>query len=90
MEWISVSEQEAPKTGKFLFSYHYGIGIGEWANTFQHRNGDSFLTDVKKYILILWPSEILQGCDPMEWDNGKMIEMEVHWMPLPNPPEKDG
>lgn len=86
MEWISCKNQSAPKNGKFLFHYHQGIGLGEWSSTYEHSNGDSWLTNVQKYLLIIWPSDILHGDSPFEWDEGFMIDMDVKWMPLPNPP----
>jgi hypothetical protein len=86
-EWISVKDKPAPKEGKFLFKYYYGIGLGEWAQCYTIFNGNSERTH-QAYILILWPSEILDGKDPFEWNEEYMIEMEVSWMPLPKQQEK--
>ena len=83
MDWISVEDEAAPKKGKFLFSYHYGIGLGQWGQCFTTINGNSERTH-EAYILILWPSEILEGEKPFEWDEEFMKEMEVSWMPLPD------
>jgi len=91
-EWISCKDSLAPKKGKFLFHYCYGIGLGNWDRIYHFQNGGhSFLSDECKYILVLWPSELKEGCEnfPMQWNENKMIEMEVSWMPLPKPPVKD-
>lgn len=84
MEWFECKHTPAPKKGKFLFSYHFGIGIGEWGQCYTTINGNSERTH-HAYILILWPSEILEGDVPFEWDEEYMIEMEVSWGPLPQP-----
>lgn len=87
MEWIKCSDQPAPKVGKFLYSYHCGIGLGEWGQCYTINNGNSERSH-KEYILILWPSEILDGNDPYTWNEEKMVEMDVSWMPLPESPKE--
>ncbi len=86
MKWISVKHLLPPKKTKFLFSYHYGIGLGEWGQCYTIINGNSERTH-EAYILILWPSEILNGENPLQFDEKKMIEMEISWMPLPEGPK---
>ena len=83
--WISVKDKPAPREGKFLFSYYYGIGLGKWGQCYTTRNSNSERTH-EAYILVLWPSQILDGQSPFQWTEEIMIEMEVYWMPLPNPP----
>lgn len=82
MEWISCKDELPPIDEKFLFHYHCGTGIGEWAYTYPVIEGHSIATD-PKYLLILWPSEIVAGESPLEFDDRKMIEMDIYWMPLP-------
>lgn len=82
-KWIKCIDLPAPKDGKFLFSYHYGIGLGEWGQCYTVINGNSERTH-DAYILILWPSEILDGLDPIEFSEEKMIEMNVKWMDMPS------
>lgn len=85
--WVSCKDELPPKKGKFLFSYHCGIGLGCWDQCYTIINGNSERTH-KAYILILWPSEILDGNDPFCFDEEKMKEMEMFWMPLPEPPKE--
>lgn len=85
-EWISVKDKAAPKTGKFLFYYHCGIGLGCWTQAYTTINGNSERTH-KCYFLVLWPCDISENDgEPMQWSDDKMIEMDMYWMPLPNPP----
>ena len=87
MEWIDVNDLLPPKNIKFLFNYYCGTGIGEWGQCFTVTNGNSERTH-KCYILILNPSLLVGNQEePFEWDEKKMIEMEVSWMHLPKPPE---
>lgn len=86
--WIKCSEQMPPKDAKFLFHYHYGIGLGNWGNHYKIINGNSERV-FDGYCLILWPSEINQGQSPFQWTEKDMLEMEVSWMPLPEPPDED-
>lgn len=83
MEWIDCKSEFPPKKGKFLFKYHYGIGLGEWGQCYTIFNGNSERTH-EAYILILWPTEILDGREPFQWKEDYMIDMEVFWMPLPD------
>ncbi len=85
-EWISVKDKPAPKNGKFLFHYHYGIGLGSWGQAYTTINGNSERTH-EIYFLVLWPRDVSEE-EPMEFDEKKMIEMEVSWMPLPAPPDE--
>lgn len=89
-KWISVKDKAAPKKDKFLFSYHYGVGLGNWSQAYTTFNGNSERTH-EIYFLILWPMDISENNgEPMQWTEEKMIEMDVMWMPLPKPPGKDG
>lgn len=83
--WIKCSNRLPPKDCKFLFSYSYGIGLGNWSHAYQVIQGNSERID-EKYILVLWPSEINDGDSCFQWDEKKLIEMDVSWMPLPKPP----
>lgn len=83
MEWISVKNQPAPKEGKFLFSYHCGVGLGAWGQAYTTIQGNSERTH-KLYFLVLWPMDISDDGEPFQWDESKMIEMDVYWMNLPN------
>jgi hypothetical protein len=86
MTWIKCSERLPPKNRKFLFHYHYGIGLAQWEQSYEIINGNSERQD-KKYLLILWPSEINDGSSEVfQWDNKTMVDMKVSWMPLPEPP----
>jgi Protein of unknown function (DUF551) len=85
-KWISVKDQMPPKDKKFIFSYHYGEGLGQWGQCYTTINGNSERTH-ESYILVLHPSEISDGNDPFKWDEEYMIYMEVKWMQLPKPPE---
>lgn len=86
--WIKCSDRMPPKTGKFLFHYWAGIGIGNYGHTYKIINGSSERSN-DKYILVLWPSEISAGFTcPYEWEEKDMIEMEVSWMPLPDGPHE--
>ena len=87
MEWISTKHKLPPKEGKFLFSYYYGIGLGEYGQCYTTINGNSERTH-KCYILILWPSEIEEGREPYKWDEEKVKEMDLYWMPLPQSPKE--
>lgn len=88
-KWISVKDKAAPKKDKFLFSYHCGVGLGNWSQAYTIFNGNSERTH-EIYFLVLWPMDISENNgEPMEWTEEKMIEMDVMWMPLPKPPEKD-
>lgn len=90
MEWISVKNKEAPKTRKFLFYYHCGIGLGNWGQAYTCINGNSERTH-KSYFLVLWPMDISENDgEPMQWDEKKMIEMEMYWMEIPKPPCQAG
>ena len=88
-EWISVKDLPARKNNKFLFSYFGGIGLGCWGQAYTTINGNSERTH-EAYFLVLNPCDISedQG-EPFEWDEEKMIEMEVSWMALPKPPLTD-
>ena len=86
-EWIKCSDRLPPKLGKFIYNYYYGIGLGEWGQCYTIINGNSERTH-EAYILILWPHEILDGLFPYEWNDERMIEMEVNWMPLPDAPNE--
>lgn len=86
MNWIKCKNALPPKDCKFLFAYYFGIGLGVWAQCYKTVNGNSERTH-EAYILILHPSDILNGDDPFCWDEKYMIEMDVSWMPLPKPPE---
>jgi hypothetical protein len=79
MEWISVKTCLPPKNGKFLFRYHYGVGLGNWGRCYKIINGNSEY-DQEKYILILWPSEIVAGERPFEWDEEYLTKMDIEWM----------
>ncbi len=81
-EWIKASDMMPPKDCKFLFSYYYGIGLGEWGQAYTIINGNSERTH-ESYILILHPSEINDGELPFVWKEDKIIEMQVKWMNLP-------
>ena len=87
VEWISVKDKLPPKDSKFLFSYFYGIGLGQYGQCYEILNGNSERTH-NGYILILWPTEILDGSSPMTFEEDQMIEMEMHWMPLPYRPDQ--
>ena len=87
-KWISVKQEMPPKDKKFLFSYHCGEGLGEWGQCYTVFNGNSERTH-EAYILILWPSAILDGNEPFCWSEEKLIEMDVKWMLLPKPPRND-
>lgn len=87
-EWTSVKEQPAPKEGKFLFSYHCGVGLASWAQAYTIINGNSERTH-ECYFLVLWPQDISENDgEPFQWTEEKMIEMDVSWRPLPEPPEE--
>ena len=81
MEWVSVKEKLPPKNEKFLFRYYYGIGLANWGKYYKIINGNSEYAG-EKYILILWPSEIVAGEIPFEWDEEYIKYMEVEWMSL--------
>ena len=81
-KWVDCKDEMPPKDKKFIFSYHCGEGLGQHGQCYTIINGNSERTH-HAYILILWPSEILDGNDPMQFDDEKMIEMEIKWMPLP-------
>jgi len=85
MYWISCKDNLPPKDKKFLFSYHYGIGIGQWGQCYTVINGNSERTH-EAFILILHPLEILDGSEPFQWNESYMKEMNVSWMPLPKEP----
>ncbi len=86
--WISVNDKEVPKTGKFLFSYHCGIGLVSWGQAYTTVNGNSERTH-EIYFLILWPQDISENNgEPMQWNDEKMKEMDVYWMPLPEMPNE--
>lgn len=87
-EWISSKDQHPPKHEKFLFSYEYGIGLGEWGLCYTEINGNSERTH-EAYILILWPSEINDGNCPMTFHTYQIVEMDFLWMPLPLPPKHE-
>jgi hypothetical protein len=76
--WFDCKETPAPKEGKFLFHYDHGIGLGQWGQCYTTINGNSERTH-EAYILILHPSEILDGSEPYCWSHEKMIEMGVSW-----------
>lgn len=87
-QWIKCSDILPPKKGKFLFHYHCGIGLGSWGQAYTLINGNSERTH-KIYFLVLWPMDISENSDePMRWNEEKMIEMEVSWMPLPEGPKE--
>ena len=88
MNWNSVKSIPAPKNEKFLFSYDYGIGLGQWGQCYTVINGNSERTH-EAYILILHPSEILDGAEPFCWDHERMVSMDVYWLPLPRFMESD-
>ncbi len=75
-----------PKKGKFLFNYYYGTGLGNWDQAYEIINGNSERID-EQYILVLWPSEVNSGISCFQWDEKKMIEMDVSWATLPEPPQ---
>lgn len=81
MKWIDCKIQLPPKDRKFLFSYHCGIGLGEYGQCYTISHGNSERTH-KAYILILNPSDILAGEDPFTWNDEKMIEMDVKWISI--------
>lgn len=89
-KWISVKDNAAPKEGKFLFHYRCGLGLGEYGSRFEDINNNSeYAGDC--YHLVLSPQEVNPNsryCDVMEWDDDKMIEMNVFWIPLPHPPQE--
>lgn len=88
MKWISVKNQPAPKKGKFLFHYHCGIGLGSWGQAYTTIYGNSERTH-EIYFLVLWPMDISENNgEPFQWNEEKMIEMEVKWMPLPEAPKE--
>jgi hypothetical protein len=88
-EWIKCSTKMPPKQEKFLFHYDFGTGLGDWGQTYEIINGNSERRD-ERYILILWPSEVLESSmNIFEWNEEKMIEMEVYWQPLPIPPKDE-
>lgn len=87
-KWISVKDEPAPKKEKFLFSYYYGVGLGAWGQAYTTINGNSERTH-EIYFLVLCPMDISENeSEPMQWNERKMIEMDVFWMPLPAPPEE--
>jgi Protein of unknown function (DUF551) len=88
MQWIKCSDRLPPKDTKFLYSYHCGIGLGQWGECYTVIRGNSERTH-HAYILILHPCEILDGNDPWSCDEKTMIEMEMSWMPLPEVPNVD-
>lgn len=81
MTWTSVKDKMAPKNSKFLFKYRFGIGLGEWGQCYEDVNGNSELGK-KAYILILWPSEIVAGEQPLEVNEEEMIDLEMEWKAL--------
>lgn len=86
-KWISVRNELAPKSGKFLFYYHCGVGLGSWGQAYTTINGNSERTH-KTYFLVLWPMDISENDgEPFQWNEDKMIEMNIYWMPLPLPPD---
>jgi hypothetical protein len=86
MTWFKCSEQLPPKEEKFLFHYYFGIGLGNWGQSYITINGNSERRD-ERYILVLWPSEVLDGLSNIfEWTEKTMVEMEVSWMHLPKYP----
>lgn len=87
-EWIKCSDNSAPKEGKFLFNYYYGTGLGEWGQCYTIINGNSERTH-EAYILVLWPSEILDGSNPIIFSEEIMKDMKMSWMPLPQPPKDE-
>lgn len=91
-EWIKATDQMPPKESKFLFHYYFGIGIGDWSRIYHFQDGGhSYLSDEYRYCLVLWASEHKKGMEEkaMQWDEEKLIEMKISWMPLPKPPEED-
>ncbi len=88
-DWISVKDEEAPKQEKFLFSYHYGVGLGSWGQAYTTINGNSERTH-EVYFLVLCPMDISENDgEPMQWTEEKMVEMDVKWMPLPHAPKEE-
>ncbi len=86
-KWVSVKKQPAPKEGKFLFSYHCGVGLASWGQAYTTINGNSERTH-ELYFLVLCPMDITENeCEPMQWNEEKMVEMDVYWMPVPLPKE---
>jgi hypothetical protein len=77
-EWIDCKTQMPPKNRKFLFSYYYGIGLGEWGQCYTTINGNSERTH-EAYILVLSPAALLNPEEPFTWDESYMIYMEVKW-----------
>ena len=86
MEWIDVKDRLPPKEGKFLFYYYYGMGIGQWGQSYEIIMGNSE-RDNEKYILVLHPTEINDGGEAYQWDGDKLIEMDIYWRPLPEAPK---
>ena len=80
--WIDCKKCHPPKNAKFLYKYHYGIGLGQWGKCYTTVNGNSERTH-ESYILVLHPAELLDHGHPFEWNEEKMVEMEVLWRPLP-------
>ena len=86
-QWIDCKSQLPPKEGKFLYSYFYGVGLGEWGKRYAFVYGKSRPTS-DSYILVLWPSEIENGDTPIHLNEQEMIEMEMFWMPIPEGAKK--
>lgn len=80
--WINAQDTLPTKRRKFLFSYHSGTGLGQWGQCYTIINGNSERTH-EAYILILDPQSILDGEEPFQWNDKKILEMEVSWMEIP-------
>jgi hypothetical protein len=88
-QWINVKDQCAPKKGKFFFHYFGGMGLAEWGTRYEDRNNNSEYAG-ECYHLVLSPSQVNGNSridEVMEFDDNKMIEMEMKWMLLPEPPK---
>jgi hypothetical protein len=79
MKWLSCEQELPPKDSKFLFYYRYGMGLGNWGQTSR--------CSPEMYVLVLWPTEIASGIDPMTFSEQYIKEMNMFWSYMPTKPK---
>lgn len=78
-DWKYCKDELPPKNKIFVFNFYENIGLGRWGQCYTVFKGNSERTH-EAYILIIDPQQILDGEDPYEWQDERMIEKELKWM----------